>query len=157
MRQACPPPREVLQSCSAPIWASCLPWESLGSSYQQTEATSGGVWSWQGQAGANPRLGWQGHEHYCPSPPSPPSQNEGSDPHPPSPDPRDQAQPPPSHLRVQVPALLCRSQKSRPLFLIGSHTAAAQGFRDGAADSPVSDRPVSPHACHPAHFSTLTS
>lgn len=78
-------------------------------------------------------------------------------PTPPSPDPRDQAQPPPSHLRVQVPALLCRSQKSRPLFLIGSHTAAAQGFRDGAADSPVSDRPVSPHACHPAHFSTLTS
>ena len=51
-RQACPPPSEVLPPCSAPIWASCLDWESLGSPSNRWKPAPKGVWSWQGQGGA---------------------------------------------------------------------------------------------------------
>lgn len=44
-RQACPPPSEVLPPCSAPIWASCLDWESLGSPSNRWKPAPKGVWS----------------------------------------------------------------------------------------------------------------
>lgn len=44
-RQACPPPSEVLPPCSAPIWASCLDWESLGSPSNRWKLAPKGVWS----------------------------------------------------------------------------------------------------------------
>lgn len=55
-RQACSPPSEVLPPRSAPIWASCLDWESLGSPSNRWKPAPKGVWSWQGQAGAKARL-----------------------------------------------------------------------------------------------------
>lgn len=42
-----------------------------------------------------------------------------------------QAQHPPSHLGVQAPDLLCRSQKLSPLFLIKTHTAAPSDLGTG--------------------------
>lgn len=44
-RQACPPPSEVLPPRSAPIWASCLDWESLGSPSNRWKPAPKGVWS----------------------------------------------------------------------------------------------------------------
>ena len=55
-RHACPPPSEVLPPRSAPIWASCLDWESLSSLSNRWKPAPKGVWSWQGQPGAKARL-----------------------------------------------------------------------------------------------------
>lgn len=44
-RQACPPPSEMLPPRSAPIWASCLDWESRGSPSNRWKPAPKGVWS----------------------------------------------------------------------------------------------------------------
>ena len=112
-RQACPPPSEVLPPCSAPIWASCLDWESLGSPSNRWKPAPKGVWSWQGQGGAKACLPGTGV-----SQPLLPQTQESRPP-----------DPPPSDPGVQGPqTLLPQTQESRnpPLGLIGTQASAPQ-------------------------------
>lgn len=76
-------------------------------------------------------MGCQGRGRYCPSRLLPSLlRQEGSDPHPPPLDPGGQAQPLPSHLGVQVSALLCQDP----------HCSSLRIWK-WAADSPISAKP----------------